>query len=312
MSNRTETRDWPVEELAGVTVNPPVGYIGGKIYPVLPVGQKAGKLYYQTLVADSAAQTNRAAGAAPTATIIADANVDFSAGEVLKRYGRDCNAVSLYGGMEAMDKIGSQASMRSVFRAIENLQAAKLITAARYADADDISDIIIDGIGDAADSVKRHAGRLAFVCSMAVYRWIVRQPEIQALMLRSFGDANGGGLTAAQALALKPEVFKAMVSGVFGFDEVLIGDDEHWAISGMEDAAAVVKLPDPVIESHELGAVLGKTALYSPQDGSVFEVRSFYDETLKLNTYDATSWCSVVEFNPAAAVLVKGLAGATT
>ena len=67
-SVRTEEGSRP--ELAALPVNEPIGYIGSKILPVMQVQAKAGTYYYSTLVADVAAQTARAAGAAPTATTL--------------------------------------------------------------------------------------------------------------------------------------------------------------------------------------------------------------------------------------------------
>jgi hypothetical protein len=96
------------------------------------------------------------------------------------------------------------------------------------------------------------------------------------------------------------------------FDEVLVGMDDHWKISGRYDAAAVVKLPDPEQFSHKMDPVLGKTALYLPDGSQPFVVESFYDYVAKANTYDAQAWYEVKELNVAAKKLVKGLYGSTS
>lgn len=295
------------EDLELIQVNRPEGYIGNMVYPVLNVMEKTGSVYYTTLTADSAAQTGRSAGAAPTKTLLSESVTTFSCAEAIKRYGVPKAEVKQMGGIEKADRLGGMASKRSVMRKLETDIAAALIDSTSYGSASDISSAIVDGIIGAAQSVKRYAGKLAFITSVTGYRWLIQQTEIKNLLLRTFG-----GLDPVQAMSLQPEVFKAMLQGIFQFDEVLIGDDDHWAIATQEDAAAIVKLPDDDEFSHKMDPVLGKTALYLPDGQQPFEVESFYDEDTKTNNYDATSWYSIEELNAGAKVIVKGLGTPTT
>ncbi len=295
-------------DLEAIEVNTPESYIGSMIYPTVNVAEKTGTMYYRTLTSDSAAQTGRVSGAAPSRTLLADSSTTFSVAEVIKRYGVDKAEVKNCGGINQADRMGGMAAKRSVMRAIETAHAAALISSTRYSAASDIHSAIIDGITDAAQSVKRYAGKTAFVCSVSVYQWLVKQTELTGKMGWSFaqGDINS-------ILSLNKTVFKAMLQGIFAFDEVLIGDDDHWSIATMEDAAAVVKLPDPEQFSHKLDPVLGKTMLYMP-DGATqpFEIESFYNEDDKINNYDATAWYQIKELNSGAVKLVKGLGTPTT
>lgn len=295
------------QDLEAIEVNAPESYIGGMVYPVVNVMEKTGSIYYTTLTADSAAQTGRSAGAAPTKTLLAESVTTFSCAEAIKRYGVPKAEVKQMGGIEKADRLGGIASKRSVCRAIETAQAAAAFDGTSYAAAADISSAIIDGIINAAQDNKRYGGRQAFVTSVTGYRWLIQQTEIKNLLLRTFG-----GLDPVQAMSLQPEVFKAMLQGIFQFEEVLIGDDDHWAIATQEDAAMIVKLPDADEFSHKLDPVLGKTALYLPDGMQPFEVESFYDEDTKTNNYDATSWYQVKELNTSAKQVVKGLGTPTT
>jgi hypothetical protein len=256
-----------------------------------------------TYASGSSGAGPRSAGTAPTAVMLAASVATFSAAEVIKRYGVPKDEVKQMGGIEKADKLGATASKRSVLRAIEDVQAAALFSTARYNAANDIGSAIIDGIIAAADSVKRYEGALAFVCSTTFYRALISETEIKALMARFVP----GGLSAESILSLTPEAFKAMLQTLFAFKEVLVGDDDHWSISGKMDAAAVVKLPDPDEFSHKLGPVLGKTALYLPDAVQPYEIESFYDEDTKSNYYDAQAFYHVEELNAAAAKLVKGI-----
>lgn len=293
-------------DLSALPVNAPTEYIGGLVYPVLTSTQKSGTAYFSTLTADSAAQTNRSAGSAPTQTVIAPSSDTFTATECIKRYFVSRDEVVQMGGVEISDKLGGTAAKRSVLRAIETAQAAALFSTARYNAAADIHSSIIDGIGAAAESIKRYGGRTAFVCSTTVYRWLVAQTEIKDKMGFSFA---GGNLN--DVLSLNQNIFKAMLQGIFAFDAVLVADDNHWKIEHKEDAAAIVKLPDPAEFSHKLDPVLGKTVVYTGENG-IYDLESFYSDDLKGNVYDATSYYNVLEMNAGAAVLVKKLGTATT
>ena len=100
-------------ELEQLKVNEPTGYIGSKVLPIMKVKQKAGKYYYSTLVADVDAQTARAAGAAPTATTLAESSADFAAAERIKRYKLPWEMIPLIDGLDKSDQRGAAASKRS-------------------------------------------------------------------------------------------------------------------------------------------------------------------------------------------------------
>jgi hypothetical protein len=205
------------------------------------------------------------------------------------------------GGIEAADRLGGMASKRSVQRAIEDAQISALYSTA--ADATDISSAIISGIETGAESVRRYAGSLSFVCSQSVYQWMVKQSEITGKLSYTF---NVGGLEAADTLSVKTKLFLAMLQNIIGFDQVLIFDDDSEP-SGKGDYAAICKLPDPAEFSHKLDPVLGKTMLYLPDGEQQFEVSSFYDEDVYVNNYDCSAWYNIKTLNANANYLVNGL-----
>jgi anti-anti-sigma regulatory factor len=291
---KTENGDRP--DLAVLPVAQPIGYVGGMVFPTANVFQKAGTVNYQGLVADSSAQTNRAQGAAPSATVIAEATSEFSCGERIKRYVVDWTRVLSYGGVPGSDRVGSKAAKRSVLNSLETAQLAVLIDAA----GTDITSSIIDGILGAAYAVRRYSGKLAFVCNQGTYRYMIQQSAITALLSRSFTN-----LSAEQVMSLSPDVFKAMLKGLFAFDEVLIGDDAFWPATRTY-TAAVCKIPDGTDpESHLIEPELGRTMVYLPEGGSQWTVSSFADEDIRSNVYDAMVWDSIEQFNSGAKSLVK-------
>ena len=284
-------------------------YIGNLVYPPLNVLEKTGTIYFKSLVTDSAAQTGRSSGTAPTATVLTESHDTFTCAEKIKRYAVGNDEVKQMGGVEMSDMYGGKAAKRSVLRAIESAQAAVMIDAASYAAADDISGAIIDGFIGAAESVRRYEGKLALVLSEMAYRFVIQQDEIKTLMGRFVGAP---ALSPEQILSVDPSAFKNMLRAIYLFDEVLVGLNDHWAIAGKEDAAVVCKLPDPEQFSHKLDPVLGKTALYLPDGSQPFVVESFYNYVDKANDYDAQAWVNVKEFNSGAKKVVAGLGSGTT
>lgn len=292
-------------ELAELPVNAPLGYIGSLIFPITRLQAKAGTYYYSTLVSDSAAQTSRSAGAAPTAVTLAESSAAWSAGERIKRYKLPWEMIPLIGGLAKSDERGARASKRSVLNALETAQLAALIDGAGTS----ITGAIIDGIVNACDTVHRYAGRTAFVCNVGQYRWLIQQTAIQNLMVRTFG-----GLDAIKAMSLDKTVFKAMLQAIFAVDEVLIADDINWPYA-YRTTAAIVKIPDGTDEmSFVSEPELGRTMIYWPTDAALpFEINSFPDDDLRSNIFDCTEWDSVEEFNSGAkALLTINTSGSTT
>ena len=297
MNYKTVTGSRP--DLVG-EVNPVIGYIGHRLYPTLNTAEKTGTVYYKTLEADSAAETGRSTGVAPSRTLITDSSTTYSCAEAIKRYGMVRDEVKQAGGIEAADKQGGDASQRSVQRAIEAAQITAMFATGA---ATDIGSAIISGIETGAESVRRYGGKLAFVCSDDTYKWIVKQTEITGKLSYTF---NVGGLEAADTLSVKSKLFMAMLQNIIGFDEVLIFDADQ-STAGIADGAGIVKLPDAAQFSHKMDPVLGKTALYMPDGEQQFEIESFFDEDTKTNTYDCSSWYNVKTLNTGAAYIVDGL-----
>ena len=294
-------------ELAALPVNAPIGYVGSKLLPVMKIGAKAGTYYYAELDADAAAQTARAAGAAPTAVTIAEASSTFSASERIKRYKIPWEAVPLLGGREKSDARGGRASKRSVMNALETAQIAAVVDGA----GTDISTAIVDGIIDAADQVHRYAGKTVFCCNVGQYRWLIQQDEIQNLLIRTFGGAG-----AIQSLSLTRDMFKNMIQALFGYDDVLIADDQFWPYT-YRTTAVTVKIPDGTDEMSFVDQPeYGRTMIYWPDDASdqgPYEINSFADDDLRSNIFDCSEWDSIEEMNSGAkALLTIETSGSTT
>ena len=294
-----KTRSGRRQDLEAIEVNPVIGYIGDMIYPPVNTMEKTGTVYYKTLTADAAAQTGRSAGTAPAATLLTDSSTTFSVAEAVKRYGVVRDEVKQMGGIDACDRLGGMACKRSVMRAREDAKIAQLFTGS----ATDISSAIISGIETGAESVRRYAGELAFVCSSSVYRWIIKQTEITGKLGYTFPTNR---VDANTVLSVKSELFRAMLQSIVGFDKVLIFDDDSEP-SGKGDYAAIVKLPPADEFSHKMDPVLGKEMLYLPDGMQPYNIESFYDPDDYVNNYDCFTWYQIKELNSSAKYLVNGL-----
>jgi hypothetical protein len=303
---RTEQGRRP--ELEAIEVNPPIGYIGLKLLPAWHVTAKAGTYYYQTVVSDSAAQTSRTPGAAPTATTLSENSSTFSCAERIKRYVVPYEMVPLVGGVAGSDKLGAKAAKRSVQRSLESAILAALVDSA----GTDYSDAIIDGLIAAANSVKRYAGKTVFACCLGTYRWLLQQDEIKNMLLRTF-NVQVPEAQLSSILSIRPDVFKAALQGIFMFDDVLIADDDHWP-AAYTYTAIVAKVP---ADGEELSFVnqpeLGRTCIYLPESGNEFEIYSHPDDNIRGNVYDAVIWDSIQVMNSDAVVeILLGNANTTT
>jgi hypothetical protein len=291
-------------DLAAIEVNPPTGFIGSLVYPVAKVAGKAGTYYYATLTADAAAQTNRTAGTAASATTLSESSSSFSAAERIKRYKVPYEMVPLVGGVAGSDKLGGKAAKRSVMRSLEQAQLTALVDGAGTT----VSSNYVDAIVDAAEQVKLYSGKTVLVMSTGNYRKLILTDEIKNLLLRSFA-----GLPASSVLSIDRDCVRAALRGLFAIDDILIGDWSLWP-QAYYTTVAVCKIPDGTdAQSFVMEPELGRTMVYWPEGAtSEFEVNSFPDDDVRGNIYDACVWDSIEQFNSGAKVLLNIGSQATT
>lgn len=289
-------------DLEAIEVNRPEGYIGLRIFPMIPTAVKASKAYFKTLVADAAAETDRSAGAAPSATLIGDSSQDYSCGERIKRYSVPEDRVQQFGGIEKADLLGGKASKRSVMRGLETSQAEALLDVS----ANDVGTDFLAAVVAGKKAVKRYAGTLVLVCSDTAYNTICGLDQIKAAFVDRFGK-----IALGEAGDMS-KINRSMLATVLGVAEVLVGDDDHWAHTTVTNStvlstrAAIVKLPSADEEAQDMDAILGKTYMYNVDD-QPFTIDANANRDERRNDYDAQTWDSIELFNPAAAYVLAGI-----
>jgi hypothetical protein len=307
-----KTQSGPRPDLAAIEVNWPTGYHSPKILPVRSMMEKAGAVTYQTLAADSAAQTGRSAGTGPTAVMLASSSAAVACAEKIKRYGLDKGEVKQVGGVANCDAIGARASKRSVMRKLEGDCADLLINVTTYAAAGSASGGLYPAIEAAAKAIKRYKGALTLLCSETAYQAMIADSETTDKMAFALPAMNKMGIDLSDVVSINQNVVKAILQGLYAFENVLVADDDHWKITHYEDAIVVLKAPPVEMFAEKLDPILGLNFTYLPDGTNPWEIESFASDQDKANYYDASVTCEMKILNSGAFKLVKGVGTATT
>jgi hypothetical protein len=296
----TQNGDRP-DLATSIQVNPPEGYIAAKILPISPVMEKAGSVAYATLTADVAAQTGRAAGAAPTAQQIANSAITFACVEAVKRGAITPDEVKQMGDITKADAVGTKFAMRSVQNFFEADVAAHVLGGAASASFDPVK--FKTQAQTAINAIRRYEGRTTLIAGtktlQAMLQGLLSSKPHENLLNRI---VNGNG--AALSLQSMIDALKFYV----GLDDVLPGDDGIWNTGAYAGKFAIAKLDDgsdPL--SHKWNPVLGKTFQFLPDGVNPWVVKSVADLTLVNNFYDAYQWFDTIVLNAAALYVFDGV-----
>lgn len=296
-------------DLADLEVVKPEGFIADQIYPTVPVMEKAGSVAYATVNADSAAQTGRSAGAAPTSTQISNSATTYSAAEIIKRYSITPDEAKQMGGIAKADEVGAKAAKRSVFTAIEEAVASAVLGATVRATFDPAK--IHTTIQTAVDAVEQYEGTTALVTSTKTAKAM-----IQGLL----GDSTQGKVLARIVSGASPTIavtglnFKAWIDALamyLGVDKVLLGQSRIWNAAAIKGRFAIARLDEGVDPlSHKYLPVLGKRFQFLQDGKQPFSIEAYANRDTHNNNYDASVWQEVKTLNSGALYLFDGVADA--
>jgi len=283
-------------DLEAQVINLPEGYIGNKIYPIVNTADKSGTVYYATVTANSAAQTNRVSGAAPSATLIANSSTTYTCAENIKRSTVDFMEVKTIGSVAKTDEMQGRWVKKQIARAIEAAQVAALLTAP--ADASFTGSTFLTDCQVGLDAIRNYSGKTALVGAASIIKTIISNSDVSAKLLRVVTGVNPA--TAAQGLSFN--LGMQALAAYIGVDYVLAGDSALWTASSAAGKVALVKLDesgDPL--SHKYEPVLGKTFVYLPdpanKDG--ISINSTADRVNLVNIVDGLAWFNVKQLNAA-------------
>jgi hypothetical protein len=303
----TETGERPA--LAAIEVNPPEGFIGSQIIPIVPVTQTSSVLFYATVTADSAAQTNRAIGQAPGGTQIAQSSTTYTTREAVKRGSITPDEAKGMGGIDKADEVGSKWAKRQVMRALESDVAALVMKSGSSADAAIDPAKCQTQVQTALQAIRLYEGTTALVASTYNLKSLLQQ----LLADSAYGPAMSRlvtGTTGVQAIqGLSLQAWLSSLAIFFGVDKVLAGDDGIWNATAIAGRMTIVKLDDGADQlSHKWKPVYGKCFQFLPDGNQPWLIESIADRLTKNNHYDATLWYDAVVLNSGAAYTFDGIA----
>jgi hypothetical protein len=299
-------------DLASVEVNWPIGYIGRMFFPVGGTAEKANGFTHQTVTSDATPEEDRAWSDALTQTRIAATRATYSCTKQEKRYVLTEDDVKELGGMDSADQLGAKAAKRSLMRKFETDAYEKVFTSARRSAALELtagSEFQI--LGFVGDNVRRVSGRLSLVCS---HQWFLAFTGLAAVATQlNARGAIGAVLQSQIALGLQTDVITGMLRTILPFEQVIIGDREHWSANA--GYAAIAMLPDVSGDSMmaaKIDPIYGLSKWFRPDPVSPENLIGINAEWLpetKVNAYDATAYYDIMELNAAGVSLVKLPAG---
>ena len=304
MDNYTQEGDRSALQ-SEIEINAPEGYIGTKMMPVVPVSEKAGSMAYATVTAETAAQTGRLAGVAPTATQISNSAHAWACTEIIERAAITPDEVKQMGGIEKADKIGFRWAMRSVLKAREALIAAVVLGTK---DATFDAEKLRTQVQTALQTLRLYPGMAVLASSTMTLKAMVQQIAATDHIGDAFARIVTGTNSAEAVLGLSLKAWLRGLALFLGVDEVLAGDDDVWNAGARAQKFSIVKVDttnDPL--SHKYMPVLGKTITFLPQDTQGWELKGIADRTLINNFYDAKMWIDVETYNEAAVYTFDGV-----
>jgi hypothetical protein len=293
-------------DLAALPFKSP-GFVAETLLPPVLKNVKAGTLFYQDIVADQAAQTNRTLASAPTAYAIASASTTYTLAEKIHRAKVDASEIEQLGGLAAAQAKAARRGKRSVMKAVEDL-----VVAATFGDATiqhrDILSSFLNAVALAKEVIQDNAdGRVALFGARRVVDRLKRYSEITGKMIYT------GMLPAERAKDVR-NITDDILAGVIGVDVVLAGPTTEWLGGGSayDGYLGLAILPDPNVEQDE-EVQFGRTFCMNVDGaGGLFEVTSFYSDDLISEVVDTRAWVNVLTFNKEACYILQGVDEANT
>ena len=285
-------------DLEAIEVNPPFGYLSSVIFPMFPLGQKEGRVYFYDLDADVAAETGRTLGVAPTSGNVLSANTTFAALERIARRDIPDDEVRLMGGLPQAENRAARITKRSIQRSLEVDTVAATVGDGTLS-GQDILGSIISAIDTGLDSIHRIPGRTALVASWTTIRRISRFQEILDRMVFT-------GVLTEQERSVR-NVSENILADALGVDLVLAGDDAQWAGANVE-VACLIRLPDAATDPLD-DPQIGRTYTYIPEDagGDGVEITSFEDDDTLSFKITGRMWDDQIVHNPEGLYRLTGI-----
>lgn len=294
-------------DLAAIEVNPPEGYIGTRIMPIVPVTEKTGSIYYATVTADAAADTARSVGAGSTGVQISDSSTTFTAAEATKRGLIAPDEVKTMGGIDKADVVGAKYAKRQVMNAMETAIATVILGKAKSATFDPAK--LLGQTQTALEAVRLYEGSRVLISSTMVLKRIVTALLGDSKMGPIFSRLIAGTSPAIAASGMNLKAWSNALAIFLGVDEVLAGCDGVWNAAGTGAEKFGIAVIDNSGDelSHKWKPVLGKTYQFMPDGKQPYVIQTVADRVNINNIYDCFVWYNVKLLNTGALYTFDGV-----
>lgn len=278
------------------------GYAFSKIFPVVTVNEKGGKIWVAPKgVTATRGTKNRTNGSALTAGEIATVEVAYTTDRFEGRGIIYESEMHGFADVNAAAQAGASDAGRKVLNLMEYEAAGKVFTSARITAKTALADhAVIKTLQLAAKSVRGY-GKAALYLSDAAFLKLCEIPEVRRRL--ELGAKVTGDIGY---LALNDEKVLATVSTLLGFHAIAIFDSDVVG-SDYDDYIAVVAIRpeafgatgDVVRSLAKTQGMFGATMVYVPADAPAdepFVVSQSADRTEKCNYFDAEGWAVAKPF----------------
>jgi len=279
------------------------GFIAEALLPPFIVKQKVGTVYFNDIVADQAAQTDRTLGEAPTAYRLSTAksSFDLDADEKIHRAKIDRSDIAMLGGLDRAQQKGARRGTRAVMKAIEDAAVTAIFGGSNFSSRDILTSFL-NAFGIAKETVGDYAdGKIALFGARRVIDRLKRYSEITARMIYT------GMINNAQAKDVR-NISDDILAGAIGADLVLAGPSTEWLGSGSayDGWLGVAVLPDGITDPDE-EVQLGRHVKFLLEDEGSFLCEAFYSKELKSEVVDTTIWAEALLMNKECCYILKGI-----
>jgi hypothetical protein len=305
--------------VAAKKLNPEIGYIAQRIYLPCKVGKSSGPYDYVGLQSLSAAQKNRNAATDLTRNVMASLSDTFATDKIEKRHIIPERQVQTFGGLDVADEVGVTSSTSIVMDQHEEDAAALLFGLCNaatnlYALPAAATGGVFAKIQQISGLIRKYFGNRTLICSETWFANFIARADILDLLKSTMG------LTATQELIQKFNNTSAgiqiFMGGQFPIPQILIGDDRFFMRDGLEDIAAIVKIPalPPNPSIADVMSLIARLPVFGlgfwnlpdPEDPTImFQVEAAWDNGCKANAYDATGEYALKHLNAGAAKFIQ-------
>lgn len=284
-------------------------YIGARLMPYFTVGQKTGTIYFDDIVADATAQTDRTLGTAPTAVRIDSANSSFTVTEKIKRYKIDESEIELRGGLAAAQAKMSRKGKRSVLGRYEETVIASTFGDESNINSQDILASFLQALDVAVETILDYSDGTGIVALFGAHRVIQRLKRYDEVVEKmKFTGVLANGVNDVRAIS------NNHLASALDIDLILNGPTSttYWlggssAYDGWLGLMVIPESAENAMDPDEQ-TQFGRQVTMPIGDGDGgFKVETYYSDDLKSEVCDTTGWQIPFVMNKELCYILKGI-----